>query len=358
MSQSIYRKLQEVLDTLPNGFPATESGVEIKLLQKIFTEEDAELFCNLKLRLETPEQIAGRLGLDEKDVAAKLYVMWKKGQVFMVDFGVTKLYRMMPWAFGIYEFQIDRMDEEFARLSEEYLEFGKQFFKLKPQLMLVVPVEQEIKGRQEAMPYEKVSYIIEHGKSFAVNTCICKKEKDILGHGCDKPREVCMAIAPVPGVFENHVWGRVISKEEAYEILKKAEDAALVHLAWNIQGGQYFICNCCGCCCGVLRAINEYGVRDAVNSNFYARIDPDLCAACGTCAEQRCQVGAISVSGDAYAVVPEKCIGCGLCLSTCPTEAISFVRKDAKDILVPPKNEDEWYDARAAARGVDFSKFK
>jgi len=71
----------------------------------------------------------------------------------------------------------------------------------------VIPIEKEIENTQATLPYEQVSTIIENGQSFAVNECICKKEKDLTEKPCDKPLEVCMGIAPVPGIFERgHPW--------------------------------------------------------------------------------------------------------------------------------------------------------
>ena len=95
-----------------------------------------------------------------------------------------------------------------------------------------------------------------------------------------------------------------------------------------------------------------------VNSPFHAVIDADTCISCGICSEERCQVGAIMEGEDAYSIVPEKCIGCGLCISTCPVQAISLVRKDESKITVPPVTEDAWFDERGKSRGVDFSKYK
>ncbi|MFH2099797.1 MAG: 4Fe-4S binding protein, partial [Pseudomonadota bacterium] len=124
------------------------------------------------------------------------------------------------------------------------------------------------------------------------------------------------------------------------------------------QNGHFYICNCCGCCCGVLRSITEHGIRGAVNSAFYAVIDPDECVACGICADERCQVGAIEEGEDAYVIIKEKCIGCGLCISTCATEAISLVRKEASEIVIPPATEDQWFEDRAQNTGRDMGPFK
>jgi Na+-translocating ferredoxin:NAD+ oxidoreductase subunit B len=361
MSDEVYRKLAKVLDTLPNGFPTTDNGVEIKLLQKVFEPDEAELFCELRLKFETPEQIAERTGRPLAELKDKLKIMGEKGQLFAISFGATNVYKMMPWAFGIFEFQLSRLDREFCELNEEFAKsYGPQFFNNPPQLMQVLPVQKEITAEHQALTYEKVSTIIENSKSFAVAQCICKKEKAILDERCDRTLQVCMAFAPVPGIFKDDELHRVITKDEAYALLAKAEEEALVHLTWNAQKGHFFICNCCGCCCGVLRAITEMGIPagKVVNSYYYAEIDPDECISCGTCADERCQVNAIDEGDDAYAVDPQKCIGCGLCLSTCPQQAIKLVRKPAQDIVVPPQDEADWYDVRGRIRGVDFSKYK
>lgn len=361
MSDAIFRKLAEVLDTLPNGFPATPEGTEIRLLKKIFAPDEAEMFCELKLNFETPDQIAGRTGRPLAEVAKIMETMAQKGQVFGIDMGGIKLYRMMPWAFGIYELQLPHMDREFAELNEEYgPAFGKQFFSNPPQLMQVIPIESEIKSEHAALPYERVSNIIENSQSFMYFDCICKKEKGLMGDPCEKPTQVCTAYAPIPGIFDNHPYGKTMTRQEAYDLLNRAEEAGLVHLTWNVKSGHYFICNCCGCCCGVLRGITEMGIEPSkvINSAYYARIDPDACAACGVCADERCQVNAIEAGEDAYRVVPEKCIGCGLCITTCPTEAISLIRKPEELIQEPPEHEMDWYDKRAQMRGVDISRFR
>jgi NAD-dependent dihydropyrimidine dehydrogenase PreA subunit len=361
MSDDVYQKLAEVLDTLPNGFPATESGLEIDLLKKIFRPDDAELFCELRLTFETAQQIAERTGRDMAGLEDHLAEMGRRGQIAMIDFGEVKVFKMVPWVFGIYEFQLPHLDRELAEMCNRYMKvFSGQFHATKPQLMQVVPVEKQIPNRQIALRHEQVSSIIESSQSFAVFDCICKKEKHILGHGCDKPLESCTAYAPVPDVFENMPHFRAISKQEAYDVLEKAEAAALVHLTWNVQNGHYFICNCCGCCCGVLGSINNLGMDAAtvINSYYYARIDPDACVACGVCKEERCQVNAVVEEDDTYRVIQEKCIGCGLCIDTCPSDAISLVRKPQEAIETPPQDEMEWFDRRGAARGRDFSRFR
>ena len=360
MSEEMYLKLAKVLDTLPNGFPSTESGVEIKLLKKIFRPEDTELFCDLRLGFETADQISERTGRPLDGLEAHLVEMWQRGQIFGADIGGVMVFKMVPWAFGIYEFQLSHLDREMAEMCEEYMKvWGDQFFRIKPQLMQVVPIEKVIQAKQTALPYEQVSNIIENSQSFAVFDCICKKEKHLLDNGCDKPLEICTGYAPIPGVFDKSPIHRAISKEEAYAVLNKAEEAGLVHLTWNIESGHFYICNCCGCCCHVLTSINDLGINasDVINSNYYAEIDADSCIVCNACVDDRCQVGAIEEGDDANHIIREKCIGCGLCISTCPTESIKLIRKEPEEIIAPPKDEMEWFEKRASEVGVDISRY-
>jgi len=361
MSDQIYAKLAKVLDTLPSGFPSTGSGVEIKILKRIFQPEEAELFCDLRLTLETPEQIAKRTGRSLEGLEARLTRMWERGQIFSVKFGRDKLFRMYPWVFGIYEFQLPHMNRELAEMWEEYqATWGRKFAETKLPFMQVVPIEKEIPINQEALPYQRVSAIIENGKSFLLNECICKKEKQLLGHPCAKPLEVCLAIAPVPGIFDKSPTGRAISKTEAYEVLRRSEEAALVHMTANYQSGHFFICNCCGCCCGPLQGINNLGIpaSASVNSHYVSQIDPDKCISCGICADERCQVKAIREAQGSYEVRKDRCIGCGLCVTGCPSEAITLVRKEPAEIRIPPKDEMAWYEEKGRKRGVDFSPYK
>jgi Fe-S-cluster-containing hydrogenase component 2 len=253
------------------------------------------------------------------------------------------------------------MDRELAEITEEYHRtFGPQFFSKTPQMMQTLPIEEEISSEQQALPYEKVSSLIDNGQSFLVNECVCKKEHKLVDHPCDRPLEVCLAIAPLPGVFDDPRAGKVITKEEAYKLLAECEENGLVHLTGNTQNDRFYICNCCKCCCGVLRGINELGIpaTQVINSHYYAAIDPDECNFCGVCADERCQVGAIDEKDESYEIAAEKCIGCGLCITTCPEEAIQLKRRPENEIVPPPLDEGQWYKERGQRRGVDFSQYE
>ena len=120
MNDEAYHNLAKVLDTLPYGFPTTPSGVEIEILKKIFAPEEAELFCDLRLTPETAVQIAERTGRALEGLEQKLISMWKTGELWASEFDGIWTFKMIPWVDGIYEFQLKRMDQDFAIMIEEY----------------------------------------------------------------------------------------------------------------------------------------------------------------------------------------------------------------------------------------------
>jgi Pyruvate/2-oxoacid:ferredoxin oxidoreductase delta subunit len=361
MQNEVYRRLARALDTLPNGFPAAEDGLELRVLEKIFTPEEADLFCDLRLALETVEQIAERTGRPLAGLEETLTRMWlQKGQILGVQLGPMRLFCMLPWFPGMWEMQAHRghMDEELARLCSEYhAYFGREIGK-GPKVMRTIPLDQEVSADQEVLSYDRVAGIIENSGTILLNDCACRKEEQLLGRGCEHPLDVCLTLVPVPGAFEDGTLGRPISKEEAYAVLDRAEAAGLIHLTTNVESGQYFLCNCCGCCCAGLKAITKLGLTDVINSDYYSLIDHEACTECGLCAENVCQLDAIAEREGGYRVDRARCVGCGQCLMLCPADAIRLLRKPAAERVQPPATPDLWREERARARGVDFSRYK
>ncbi len=356
MSDETYYRLRDILDSMPHGFPSSSDGLEIRILKKIFTEEEAAVTSRMKLKFETAEAMAARTGLDPEYLKEILPRMADRGQIFGVTAGGIPIYRLAPFVFGIYEWQLHRLDRELVEMVREYFsrDFGKEFYRHKPSLLRVVPIEKNIPPGTEVKPYESLTAMIEKAGSWAVGECVCKKEKRILGEGCDNPLEVCLAIAPMEHIFDDHFWGRAITKEESLEILRTADEAGLVHLTSNTRGGNLFICNCCGCCCSILRGINDLGQLNCVaRSPYMPEVDPSRCTACGTCRE-RCQVRAIDIGP--VAAVNDRCIGCGLCVNKCPAGAMRMRRRDENDIEFIPRDERDWMRKRAASRGRDDYK--
>jgi len=128
----------------------------------------------------------------------------------------------------------------------------------------------------------------------------------------------------------------------------------LIHSSSNIREGHFYICNCCTCCCGIMRGISKFGIENSVaKSDFYATVDSEVCTGCGTCVK-RCQFGAPSLVDDISRVDQKSCVGCGLCVITCPSEAMTLVRKPEDQISPTPWNMEEWMKERAENRGISL----
>ncbi|MCP4219353.1 MAG: 4Fe-4S dicluster domain-containing protein [bacterium] len=260
---------------------------------------------------------------------------------------------LIPFIVGIYENQGGRMDEELAALTEKYYKEGlHKIMSVTPSVHRVIPVEKTIPVNVEVMPYERASTYINNAKSWGVCDCMCRVQKQLVGEGCGHSLENCLSFSDKPGAYDRSKRTRAISREEALQILEEADREGLVHSPENIREGVGYICNCCTCCCGITRAIAEYGHFNAIGrSDFYAVIDHQECSGCGLCID-RCQFKALHMNEtDGVCDIDKShCYGCGLCISTCPTGALSLVQKSAAEIEPPPKSESEWREKRVRAR--------
>ena len=358
MEPDVYRRLAQRLDALPNGYPPTESGVELRVLAKLFTPEEAALAATMRLTREPAAAIAERAGIDSKVAYRTLKGMARKGLIRIKRGKGELLFGLMPFAVGFYEEQLPRLDAELALLVEEYFQEtgGAGISSSTPAMQRVIPVEESIPFELEIFPHERASDLIEHAKSWGVRDCICRVQQRLVGEGCDHPVENCLVFAPVEGAFDHSQVDRAITKEEALQILHEAEDAGLVHSTGNYVGPHNYICNCCTCCCGILRGVAEFGIPTAVaKADFRAVVDAEACIACGDCIA-RCQFGALAVPDDVCVVDEVRCVGCGVCATVCPTDALSLVRREPGEVPPPPADVREWGARRAKARGISLAE--
>jgi electron transport complex protein RnfB len=356
MPEQVYRKLAQRLNAIPNGFSSTESGVELRLLAKIFTPEQAALASVMRLPLEPSADIAARAGVDPRTVYHALKGMARQGLIRAGKGDGQLVFGLMPFVVGFYEEQLLRMDVELATLFEAYYqETQGALLGATPSVHRVIPVQEAIPVDAEIYPYEQAVELIEQARSWGVRDCICRVQKRLIGEGCHHPVENCLVLAPVEGVFAGSKVTRAISKEEALRILREAQDAGLVHSPGNYRDQNHYICNCCTCSCGVLRGVAEFGIYNAVaRSSFYAIVDAEACAACGDCVE-RCQFNALSVPAAFCTVEEARCVGCGQCVLVCPTGALRLERRPGGDLPLSPANPDEWMAQRAQGRGISIS---
>jgi len=352
----IYERLRERLDMFPQGFPKTKSGVELKILKELFSPEEAEIMLALRPTPELVSVISERMGRDESEMADILFQMSKRGLILRGTVEGYTFYLMAPWMVGIWEFQLNNLNQNNIPMYEKYFEEGIVPERGRSHIggFRVIPIEKEIKDSTEVQPFEKVSEIIESSHRFAVADCICRKEAAIMGHGCDKLLEGCMMFDLAADYYIENGLAREISKKEAHEILLKAEESGLVHHSSNHKGGKMFICNCCGCCCKALAHINKYNNPWAItHSNYYAVVDTETCTACDTCVE-RCQVKAVQIEGNVSVIAKDRCIGCGLCASTCPTGSITMVKKQTEEMTVIFENQDQMLQTMAKEKNKTY----
>lgn len=344
-SDIVYERLREHLDNLPVGYPKTESGVEIRILKRLFTEEEAEMALHLTYIPETVEQIAQRAKQDPEVIQPLLEQLADKGLIFRSHKGGITQYRAEWFAIGIYEHQVNNMTKELAEDFEQYMEEALRaelIANAEPHQLRVIPVAASLSPSMGILPHEDAREIVKKQSKIAVAPCICKREKEALGEKCDKPEEVCMVFSTGAYYYIENGYGREITVDEALDILDQAHDAGLVCSPSNDQKG-FVICNCCGCHCGILTNLKKLPKpATLIPSNYYAVVDADSCTGCQTCID-RCQMDAITVEGDVAQIDLDYCIGCGLCISTCPSEALTLERKDEPEVTVPPANAFELY---------------
>ena len=349
---TIFEKLRAHLDNLATGYPETESKIEIRLLERLFTEDEAELFMNLSPLLQKSADVAEQLSRDPSEISATMEHMARKGLLFRKRNGELVRYAAVPYVVGIFEHQLGRMDEEFARDHEEYFEtaFGQTIQAFKTPVLRTVPINRQLVANYPVAPFEDVLQILDNQKKIAIAPCICRTTTKLAGKTCEKPAENCFSFGSHAEYYVENGMGRYITKEEAKEIVKKNEEAGLVMQPFNSQkiGGM---CSCCGDCCGVLRSLKMHpSPAEMVQSNYFAQVDEAECTGCETCLE-RCQMAAIDVTDGIAAIQLERCIGCGLCVTTCPTDAIQLIQKSEDQLYEPPMTGAETYIRIMQERG-------
>ena len=350
MSENIYTELRKFMDTMPSGFPETPTGVEIKILKKLFTPEEAQLTMKLQKEPEEISIIAERIDSDEDELAQKLEEMAQKGLIYRVRKNKRVFYQAFQFVVGVYEFQVNNLDKEFCELFEEYLPYlGISFKSVETAQMRVIPVESAFTPKSTVATYNKVRDLVMDQENICVTECICSKEQELLGNDCYKPKETCLGFGDFAQYYIDNKMGRKITTDEAFNLLDRAEEVGLVLQPTNSKELSA-ICCCCACCCPSLRFAKMVDKpSEFVHTYYKSSIDPELCVACSDCID-RCPMDAIQEGDNISEVIGDRCIGCGLCVSTCPEEAISLLEKP--NMVKPERTFPETLNKIAAERIV------
>lgn len=356
--------------------PITETFLE--LLQTIYTEDELNFIGNAfrrKVSLTLPELIKYSK-LSEDVILKNIASLARKGALFnQPSSNGVMVYRLLPVLMvGTFEYQYMReitfSDEEIkiAKLFEKLFDEIRDTIQEKYDMMLpmfqqIPPTDRTIailntsEGREinveineeievspdKILPSQKVAEIVEKFDDIAIAHCFCRQHQELLGHQCEQapPAESCFTFGKSARFVVENGFGRMISKEEAKDILRNCIEAGLVHKAYhphgNITKEETSLCNCCKDCCGTF-GLWKGGIVPMVNAtNYLAKTDLDFCTGCGKCVE-KCPVDAIKLNDDGKAERNDDwCIGCGICAHFCPESAIKMLEGPRTVYVPPPK---------------------
>jgi Na+-translocating ferredoxin:NAD+ oxidoreductase subunit B len=349
-TQSVYQELARHLDSFPQGYPPTNSGVELKILAALFTEDEAKLGMMLPLDFTPLSRLVERTGWTRQKLRDLVKSMAGKGLINLrQDEGELEV-MPLPFIVGFYENQRETMDPELAQFVEDYFhETNFGLLAIEPFFHRVIPVREAINTKIEILPESDIENLLSGQRAWAVIDCVCRKQQALLDRACEHPIRTCLVMSEQAHVFDNREDMDALSLPEALMILQQAADAGLVHTVANHREGLSYVCNCCTCGCGILRGIAEAQLANVVARSAYrAEIDAESCVVCGAC-ETACQFNAVHVV-DAAVIDPDVCVGCGLCARACPEGAIDLVLRQPEDILAVPDAYHDWMTARGETR--------
>lgn len=284
----------------------TEESPEYYALNCL-TDEEADVAACLGLRKSRNlDYVVAKCGKPKEETKKILDRLGYLGVIKIYTENNETLYFMQIFAPGTLEMMVgctENLKEhpEIAKAFEAYtrglMESMGTMLPYGQSMMRVIPIESAIKGDSQAVPYDKISYYLDKYDVFSVSPCSCRRSRRLLGEGCGHLEdEMCVQMGSGAEYFIKTGKARQITRQEAEEIFRKAEENGLMHQMPNLEGAgeSAAICNCCGCSCFAIRISNMFKCPDAERSNYHAEINQENCVACGQCVEN-CPVNAIKL---------------------------------------------------------------
>jgi len=346
-----YHRLQQRLDRNVTGAP--ESPTFMKILKLLFSPEEAELARRIPGQPTTLEVLSRKLDIPADRLNDTLTEMAQRGLVVDLEHSGQRYFSLLPVVIGFFEFTFMRSRDdmpmaELACLFDEYFNendrFARSVFQGQTQVGRRLVHEEALPEEDhiEILDWERASHIIQTASPIGVSLCPCRHELSHLEKACDKPQLVCLSLNYAAEAIIRYNVAKPITTGEAMRILEQCKEAGLAQTGDNVQRKVAYICNCCGCCCGMVRAMKTFNIRNAiVSSNWIMEVDLSKCNGCGKCAEA-CPTDAIEIVEEReggkkrrWAVRDETlCLGCGVCYSACKFGGITM-KPRAQRVLTP-----------------------
>ncbi|NTV89834.1 MAG: FAD-dependent oxidoreductase [Clostridiales bacterium] len=289
---------------------------EYRILEPVVSEEMAEAGLCLEFRKpQSAEEISALCGKTVEETSKLLWELAMAGVCFVNTIDGVDKYWLDLWIPGVMEMMVNNKENvrKYPQIAEAFEAYGRVRgpatagnFPVGMGLMRVIPVEQSISGETRRASYEEVSRYLNENDIFTVSDCSCRTAREIMGEGCGHLKEdMCIQMGHAAEYYIKTGRGRQITREEAFDIIKRAEANGLMHQIPNTDGPgkTHAICNCCGCSCLSLRTAGMFLNNDMVRSNYVSKVDRDKCVACGECVEN-CPVGALKLGRKVCAITP------------------------------------------------------
>ncbi|MEA2108394.1 MAG: 4Fe-4S dicluster domain-containing protein [Pseudomonadota bacterium] len=351
--KSSYSNLVDRLNRFPQGAPPSQ--LLYKILALLFSEKEAELVAQLPIKPFTVEKASQVWKLNLAETRKILEELAGRAILVDLDKNGESIYVLPPPMAGFFEFSLMRtrgdIDQKvLSELFYQYMNVEEDFIsdlfaRGETQLGRAF-IHEPILTNEDALhvlDYERATEVIKTATHIGIGTCYCRHKMHHMDKACDAPMDICMTFNSAAASLTKHGHARLIAADECLDLLQQAYDYNLVQFGENVRQEVNFICNCCGCCCEAMIAARRFAVLNPIHTtNFIPEIDQPNCTGCGICVNT-CPVEAIALSSandpkkpsrKQATLIEDRCLGCGLCVRACP-EAVIKLKSRPERVLTP-----------------------